>query len=61
MQSADDLVEKFKRIPFSKGLLPFVSSLKDIDTPQAAVYAEEAGHHRWIVSLPLTWHATCTE
>ena len=51
MQSAGDLVEKFKRQPFMEGLLPFKPALKELGTPQAAVYAEDAGRQRWIVRV----------
>ena len=49
MQSAGDLVERFKIHPFARGLLPFKSTLNTIGTPEAAVYAEGAGRQRWIV------------
>lgn len=51
MQSAGDLVEKFKRYPFMKGLLPFKPALKELGTEQAAVYAEDAGRQRWVVCI----------
>lgn len=46
----EDLLEKYKKHPFAKGLLAFRSVIKSLDSPVPAIYAEQDGRQRWVVS-----------
>ncbi|PIL31864.1 hypothetical protein GSI_06568 [Ganoderma sinense ZZ0214-1] len=50
MDEAKDVVEKYKKHPFAKGLLPFRPSIKVLDTPQyAKIFAKQEGRQRWVI------------
>lgn len=50
MDSADDLLEKYKKHPFAEGLLPFRPTLKALGTSFSKIAAKEDGRQRWVVS-----------
>ena len=49
MESSDDLLDRFKRQPFGEGMLPFLSTLRSLETPFPRVYARQEGRQRWVV------------
>ena len=51
MQESADLLDKYKKHPFAKGLLPFQGAVRSLSTPWPSIYAKQDGHQRWIVSI----------
>lgn len=51
MQDAGTLLEKYKKNPFAKGLIPFRGAVQSIGGPHARVYAHKEGQQRWVVSI----------
>ena len=49
MESSDDLLDKFKRQAFGDGMLPFIATLRSLETPFPRVYAQQEGRQRWVV------------
>ena len=54
MQTGTDFIEKYKKTPFAKGLLPFRSTVNALGTSFALVIAKPDGRQRWVVSEVLT-------
>lgn len=50
MEDANDLLEKFKRFPFARGLIPFQAAVQTIGIPNGRVYVHKDGRQRWTVS-----------
>ena len=44
-----ELIARFKRQPFGKGLLPFGPTLRSLETNFPRVYAAQQGRQRWVV------------
>lgn len=50
MSAVNELVEKYKKVPFAKGLLPFIPALDSLTTPFSKICAKPDGKQRWVVS-----------
>ena len=51
MSTIDELLDKYKRTPFTKGLLPFVPTVEALTTDFAKISAKPDGRQRWVVRL----------
>ena len=55
MSAGNDLLEKYKTVPFAKGLLPFIPALNALNSPFAKICAKPDGKQRWVVSASGLW------
>lgn len=51
MQDMTNVIEKFKKQPFAKGLLPFRAAVRSLSTPYPRIYAHKEGRQRWVVRM----------
>ena len=51
METTTDLLDKYKRQPFTSGLIPFQAALPALGTPFSRIFAAEAGRQRWVVRV----------